>query len=66
MAATIGLFGITLFMALIALMRWKRRRDLVRERMNSKLRGYVAIENGSQSGKSDEPAKDSGSLIKVA
>ncbi|HTS60509.1 MAG TPA: hypothetical protein VMH28_00720 [Candidatus Acidoferrales bacterium] len=64
--ATIGLFGITLFLALLSLMRWKRRRDLVRERMNSKLRGYVAVANGAQPDKPKETTQDGESLIRVA
>ena len=66
MAATIALFGITLFLALVALARWKRRRDLVRERMNSKLRGYVAFENAVQPGEPDRASQNEQSLIKVA
>ena len=35
-------FGATLFLALVALIKWKRRRDLASERVNRGLRGYVA------------------------
>ena len=37
-------FGATLFLALVALVKWKRRRDLAAERVNRGLRGYVAAE----------------------
>ena len=37
-----AIFGVVLLLALIALLHWKRRRDLVHERMNQKLRDYVA------------------------
>jgi LPXTG-motif cell wall-anchored protein len=33
----IAVFGAVLFLALIALLHWKRRRDLIPERMNQKL-----------------------------
>ena len=35
-------FSITLFLALVALLEWKRRRTVVRERMSRGLRGFVA------------------------
>jgi hypothetical protein len=35
-------FGATLFLALVALIKWKRRRDLAAERVSRGLRGYVA------------------------
>jgi hypothetical protein len=38
----IAVFGAVLFLALIALLHWERRRDLIHERMNQKLRDYVA------------------------
>ena len=56
--AEIGLFGVTLFLALVALMRWKRRRDLVRQRMTSKLRGYVATENAANPASPEEMPQD--------
>jgi hypothetical protein len=34
-------FGATMFLALAALIKWKRRRDLVAARLNRGLRGYV-------------------------
>jgi hypothetical protein len=37
-------FGATLFLALVALIKWKRRRDLAAARVNRGLRGYVAAE----------------------
>lgn len=41
--ATIVLFAATLFAALVALYKWKRRRDLNAERVNRGLRCYVAV-----------------------
>ena len=41
-AQEIVYFGATLFLALVALIKWKRRRDLASERVNRGLRGYVA------------------------
>lgn len=35
-------FATTLFLALAALISWKRRRDLVQARLTKGLRGYVA------------------------
>jgi hypothetical protein len=66
--AEIGLFGLTLFLALVALMRWKRRRDLVRQRMTSKLRGYVATENAANSPSPEETRQNQNndSLTNVA
>ena len=43
-AQEIVYFGATLFLALVALIKWKRRRDLASERVNRGLRGYVAAE----------------------
>ncbi len=43
-AQEIVYFGVTLFLALVALIKWKRRRDLAVERVNRGLRGYVAAE----------------------
>ena len=34
-------FTVTLFLALAALIKWKRRRDTVSARLNRGLRGYV-------------------------
>jgi hypothetical protein len=42
----ITLFAITLFLDLILLFKWKRRRDVIMHRVNRGLRGYV--ENGPQ------------------
>ena len=38
----IAYFTGTLFLALIVLIKWKRRRDLIAARLNRGLRGYVA------------------------
>jgi hypothetical protein len=34
-------FTVALFLALAALIKWKRRRDLIAARLNRGLRGYV-------------------------
>jgi hypothetical protein len=44
-AQAIVYFGATLFLALVALIKWKRRRDLASERVNRGLRGYVAAKS---------------------
>ena len=43
------LFGVTLFLALAMLIKWKRRRVMIARRVNRGLRGYV-------SGKPVQPA----------
>jgi len=67
MAATeIAVFGVTLFLALVALLRWKQRRDKVHKRINSKLRGYVAVEVASKPGRKKAASSKDDSLIRVA
>ena len=44
-AHTILAFGIFLFLALICLFEWQRRRRVVRARMNRNLRIYMANQN---------------------
>jgi hypothetical protein len=39
--AAIAIFDVTLFLAITALIIWKRRRDLNAARVNRGLRGYV-------------------------
>ena len=34
-------FSATMFLALLALVKWKRRRDIIAARLNRGLRGYV-------------------------
>jgi LPXTG-motif cell wall-anchored protein len=46
--AAIAVFGATLFLALAALITWKRRRDLNAARVNRGLRGYVAARSAVQ------------------
>ncbi|HJZ98478.1 MAG TPA: hypothetical protein VKE70_18335 [Candidatus Solibacter sp.] len=41
-------FSVTLFLALVALLEWKRRRDLVRQRVSKGLRGFVANQASAQ------------------
>jgi hypothetical protein len=38
----ITFFSVTLFLALAALLTWKRRHDIMQDRLNKGLRGYVA------------------------
>jgi hypothetical protein len=57
-------FSVTLFLALVALLEWKRRRMLARERMSRGLKGYVSnrtdtLENG------DTCESDQDSLVVV-
>jgi hypothetical protein len=42
MALQIAVFAITLFLALAALLNWRRRRYEISLRLNRGLRGYVA------------------------
>jgi hypothetical protein len=42
MLLEITFFAVTLFLALVALMNWKHRRDEIAARLNRGLRGYVA------------------------
>jgi hypothetical protein len=51
-------FGATLFLALVALVKWKRRRDLAAERVNRGLRGYVAAEVTLDHPKADETREE--------
>jgi len=37
----IAYFTVTMFLALITLIKWKRRRDMIAARVNRGLRGYV-------------------------
>ena len=43
--AAIAVFAVTLFLALTALIVWKRRRGLNAARVNRGLRGYVAAKS---------------------
>src|ERR1019366_6662768 len=43
--AAIAIFDVTLFLAITALIIWKRRRDLATARVNRGLRGYVAAKS---------------------
>ena len=38
----IAYFTVTLFLALVVLIKWKRRRDLIAARLNRGLSGYIA------------------------
>jgi hypothetical protein len=43
--AAIAIFDVTLFLAITALIMWKRRRDLNAARVNRGLRGYVTAKS---------------------
>ena len=58
-AQEIVYFGATLFLALVALTKWKRRRDLASERVNRGLRGYVAAKGKLQPTGVEEDQKES-------
>jgi hypothetical protein len=58
-AQEIVYFGATLFLALVALIKWKRRRDLASERVNRGLRGYVAAKGKRQPTGVEEDQKES-------
>ena len=45
----IAYFTISLFLALVALIQWKRRRDMISVRLNRGLRGYVATRTAATS-----------------
>jgi len=63
MAATdISIFGVTLFLALVALLRWKRRRDKLAERLNQILRGYIAVQEAPE----PAPKPAASPMVKVA
>ena len=51
-------FGATLFLALVALIKWKRRRDLASERVNRGLRGYVAAKGNLEPAGVEESQKE--------
>ena len=57
-AQEIVYFGVTLFLALVALTKWKRRRDLASERVNRGLRGYVAATGSLEHPKAEEGQKE--------
>lgn len=50
-------FGATLFLALVALIKWKRRRDLATARVNRGLRDYVAAK-GTVEGRGAEETQE--------
>ena len=47
-------FTVTLFLALAALIKWKRRRDVNAARLNRGLRGYVAAKSTVRLPRPDE------------
>ena len=51
-------FGVTLFLALVALIKWKRRRDLACERVNRGLRGYVAAKGNLEHAVTEEVPRE--------
>jgi hypothetical protein len=60
------LFGAMLFFALVALIMWKRRRDLATARVNRGLRGYVAAEVTPESPAGEETQKEKENLIPLS
>ncbi len=40
-------FAVALFLALVALIKWKHRRDTIAERLKRGLRGYIAGEGAT-------------------
>ena len=52
------IFGIMLFLSLVLLIEWKRRRDLIARRLNDGLRGYVSGKPLAMSGKEDAANED--------
>jgi len=59
-------FGITLFLALVALLMWKRRRDKVAARMSEKLRGYIAVQEPAPNHEAAEVESTPESMTHVA
>jgi len=53
-AQEIVYFGATLFLALVALIKWKRRRDMASERVNRGLRCYVAAKGNLEPAGAEE------------
>ena len=56
-------FSVTLFLALVALLEWKRRRFIVRQRMKRGLRGYVANSSKAPQATDEEAHSEDESLI---
>ena len=54
----IAVFGITLFLALVVLIEWKRRRKLIARRLNEGLRGYVSGKQATRSSREDNADQD--------
>ena len=51
-------FSVTLFLALVALLEWKRRRMVARQRVSRGLRGYVANRAATRQGEAIEDEDD--------
>jgi hypothetical protein len=65
-AQEIVYFGPTLFLALVVLIKWKRRRDTASERVNRGLRGYVtATGNLEHTGTEEEKENKKESLVSL-
>jgi hypothetical protein len=58
MPTEIAVFGITLFLALVVLIEWKRRRRRIARRLNHGLRGYVSGKPLAASGREDNADQD--------
>jgi hypothetical protein len=57
-------FSVTLFLALVALLEWKRRRMVARQRVSRGLRGYVA--NRKTAGRQDDAIDDEDESLAIA
>jgi hypothetical protein len=53
-------FSVTLFLALVALMHWKRRRTLVRQRLSRGLKEYA---NRTAAGSNDSEEEEHGESL---
>jgi hypothetical protein len=56
-------FSVTLFLALVALLEWKRRRMVARQRVSRGLRGYVANRTAPREG---QPIEDDDESLAIA
>jgi len=59
----IAFFSVTLFLALVALLQWKRRRMIARERVSRGLKGYVA--NRTVAGSKDHVEEQDGESLAI-
>ena len=55
-------FSVTLFLALVALLEWKRRRMVARQRVSRGLRGYASRTTPRE----NQPVEDDGESLVIA